>query len=99
MIIELQGSIDSMTAPSIQGQVLELWGNHPKVILNLEKVDYLSSAGLRMLLVLYRQVKALNGKICLVGVSEEIKDVMINTGFINFFIISNTLEEGITAII
>ena len=98
MIIELEGSIDSMTAPTIQGQVLELWRNHPMVILNLEKVDYLSSAGLRMLLVLYRQVKALNGKVCLVGISEEIQDVMTNTGFISFFIIANTLEEGITAI-
>jgi anti-sigma B factor antagonist len=45
--------------------------------------------------MIYRQIKVQNGKVVLVGVSEEIQEVMSNTGFINFFIIVGTIEEGI----
>ena len=48
--------------------------------------------------MIYRQIKAQNGKVVLVGVSEEIQDVMSNTGFINFFIIVATIEEGIESL-
>jgi len=85
LIVELDGNIDSKSTPETQSQVLRLIENYSKVILDMKKVDYLSSAGLRVLLLLYRQIKTLNRKIVLAGVAEEIKDVMQNTGFINFF--------------
>lgn len=75
----------------IMGKVSET----DKVILSLSKVDFVSSAGLRLLLMVYRQIKLKNGKVILVGVSEEIQDVMSMTGFINFFSISNTIDEAL----
>ena len=47
-------------------------------------VEYMSSAGLRMLLSMYRQISRQNGGIVLVGLAEEIKDTMSVTGFLNF---------------
>ncbi|OGW37673.1 MAG: anti-sigma B factor antagonist [Nitrospirae bacterium RBG_13_39_12] len=97
-VVELEGSIDSATAPDVQKEVLSATENQIKVILDMNKVTYLSSAGLRMLLLVYRQIKARNGNIALVGLSEEIKDVMSNTGFIKFFVIADTIDDGVNVL-
>ncbi len=56
-----------------------------KLILDMTRVDYLSSAGLRLLLLTYREVTAARGKVVLLGVSREIQTVMSHTGFLSFF--------------
>ncbi|SRR6266536_3858533 len=97
-LIEIEGAIDSNTAPHVQQKVLSATVNQHKVILDMTNVEYLSSAGLRMLLLVYRQLKAQNGNIALVGLSEEIKDVMTNTGFIDFFIVADSRDSGMIAL-
>jgi len=97
-VLELEGTIDSKTVPDIQAEVISATSDKSKVILDMSGVDYLSSAGLRMLLLVYRQIKARNGNIALVGLSEEIKDIMSNTGFIKFFVIADTIDNGISAL-
>jgi anti-sigma B factor antagonist len=98
-VIEAEGNIDSRTAGEFEKKAVEATKDKDKIIIDLSKVDFLSSAGLRALLILYRQVKARNGKIVLVGVSEEIQDVMENTGFINFFILADHMDDGVKAIV
>lgn len=97
-VMELSGSLDGKTAPDVQKQVLSGAEGQNKVILDMTAVAFVSSAGLRVLLLLYRQLKAKGGKIALVGTSEEIKDVMSNTGMINFFLLADSLEPGIAAL-
>jgi anti-sigma B factor antagonist len=96
VIITISGSVDSKTAADLQSQIMGEVSDAKKVIMDLNAVDYLSSAGLRILLMVYRQLKANNGKVVLAGVSEEIRDVMAMTGFINFFVIADTTEEAET---
>jgi anti-sigma B factor antagonist len=54
-IVELSGDIDANTAPKVQEQVLPLAESGAKLLLNMTEVPYMSSAGLRSLLALYRQ--------------------------------------------
>lgn len=95
VIISIEGSIDSKTAGDLQSQIMEKVSETNNVLLDLTKVDYVSSAGLRVLLMIYRQIKSKNGKVILVGVSEEIKDVMSMTGFINFFEITDNIDNAL----
>ena len=97
VIITIEGSIDSKTAGNLQSQIMETVAKTNNVLLDLSGVGYISSAGLRVLLMIYRQIKSKNGKVILVGVSEEIRDVMSITGFINFFEITITLENAINS--
>jgi len=97
-IVEISGSIDSKTAPDLQQNILDIVADTSKIILDLTKVSFVSSAGLRVLLMVYRQLKAKDGKVVLVGVSDEIKDVMFMTGFITFFAIEETVDEAIAKI-
>lgn len=97
IIAAVEGSIDSKTAPDLQQSILPVISDTHKVILDLTEVTFVSSAGLRVLLMVYRQLKARDGKVVLVGVSEEIKDVMFMTGFIAFFDICPSVEEALSS--
>ena len=97
-VVELAGDVDSNTAPTVQEKVLSLAQSESKILLDLSDVAYMSSAGLRMLLLLYRRVSAQEGQLVLVGLSEEIQDTMFATGFLDFFTTCNTLESGLEAL-
>ena len=54
----------------------------------------MSSAGLRMMLLIYRQVIGGGGRVVLVGLSEDIKDTMSVTGFLDFFTMHDHVDAG-----
>lgn len=96
-IATLFGELDGRTAPQIQDKLLSLPKTGGKVLLDMSGVGYISSAGLRSLLMLYRQMAANDGRVALVGLTENIRDVMSVTGFLEFFDDYATLKDGLAA--
>jgi len=96
--VRLEGSLDGKTAPEAREQLQRLLAANTKLILDLSNVDYLSSAGLRLLLVLYRELAARKGKLVLLGVSEDIRTVMSHTGFLSFFTLVGSAVEAVRAV-
>jgi anti-sigma B factor antagonist len=68
------------------------------MVLDMSHVPFMSSAGLRVLLLLYRKISGNEGKVVLVGLSDDLRDTMSITGFLDFFTTYNTLQEGIQAV-
>ena len=99
VVIEMSGDIDSNSAPAAQQKVMSE-GVKPgaKVILEMSRVGYMSSAGLRMLLYIYRQMASSGGSVGIVGLSEDIQDTMSLTGFLGFFKLYPTLNEALASI-
>lgn len=98
IIATVSGEIDGKSAPEVQTELLSALQSGNRLLVDMKGVSYLSSAGLRMLLLLYRQIAAKKGKVVLVGVSEEIRDTMAMTGFINFFTLADTKSAGLSAL-
>ncbi|SBT07946.1 Anti-sigma factor antagonist [Candidatus Accumulibacter aalborgensis] len=98
-VVAVAGEIDGSSAPSLQSKILPLLQEDGSVmILDLGAVTYLSSAGLRTLLLLYRQAAAHNGRVALAGLPESIRDTMEITGFLKFFTVANSVDEAVTAL-
>lgn len=97
-IVNLTGEIDSRTSGLVQERLLPLVKPGGKVLLNMRDVSYLSSAGLRTLLLLYRHIAHQNGQVVLTGLSEMLHDTMAITGFLDFFTAYPTEAEGLTAL-
>lgn len=95
IIVAMSGEIDSRTAPKAQDQVLPLCKPLTRLILDMSLVSYMSSAGLRFMLTLYRQMSSLNGHMVLVGLSEDLQDTMSVTGFLSHFTTADTLDKGV----
>jgi anti-sigma B factor antagonist len=97
-IIELRGELDTNTAREVQARILSVVTPRGRVILDLTGVSYMSSAGLRVLLSLYRHTANQDGVLVLVGVAEEIRDTMEITGFWGFFRACASLDEALAAL-
>ncbi len=96
-VVEIVGDIDAKSVVQAQEQLLPLVQPGIKLLLDMSGVRYMSSSGLRMLLSLYRQVASNNGSIALANLSTEIKDTMSVTGFLRYFTIYDTVDEGLAA--
>jgi anti-sigma B factor antagonist len=94
-VAKLTGEIDATTASTAQQQVLAVVTPGARIILDMSDVPYMSSAGLRMLLSLFRNVSANSGRIALVGVTEDIQDTMSVTGFLKFFTLYDTVADAV----
>jgi anti-sigma B factor antagonist len=95
-VVELGGEIDGNTAPEAQKVIAALIQRGVNILIDMTQTTYLSSAGLRMLLLLYREAHAQSARLVLVGLSDEIEDVMNSTGFLKFFRIAGTLEAAVS---
>jgi anti-sigma B factor antagonist len=97
-VVVLEGDIDASTASTVTKEVMALIEPGGKILLEMTKVDYMSSAGLRTLLTLYRQTEAKKGSLVLVGLNEELEDTMSVTGFLEHFKTTKDLEAGLAAL-
>ena len=93
-VVQIVGEIDGSTAPVAQEKILPAVQSGGKVLLDMSRLEFMSSAGLRMMLLLYRQATSSGGRVVLVGLSEEIQDTMSATGFLGYFTVVDTLEAG-----
>ena len=78
--ITLEGRLDTMTAPELEGELKSCLDGVDSLTLNCEKLDYISSAGLRVLLTAH---KAMSGKggMQLIHINEVVREVFDVTGF------------------
>jgi anti-anti-sigma factor len=92
--IAVLGRIDSMSSPDIQHQLSELiMGGSRFIAVNLEEVNFLSSAGLRIFLIAQKELNNVGGEIILFKANEGVMRVFKMTGFDKILKILSTEEE------
>ena len=91
-VVTIDGRIDGQTAQEVENGLMAVVEADKSIVLDMSKVPFMTSAGLRSLLAFYRNASAAKCRIALVGMSPEIKDVMTITGFLGFFKVYDTFE-------
>lgn len=81
VILELSGRIDTNTSRTAQEKILSALQKSRLVYLNLEQVDYVSSAGLRVFLIGQKTAAAKTASLRLVYVQENVRAVLDMSGF------------------
>ena len=84
--IALQGRLDTMTAPQLEQELKSYLGGVKELTLDLEGLEYISSAGLRVLLSAQKQMNR-QGSMKLVHVNEIVKEIFEVTGFLDILTI------------
>lgn len=97
-IATLSGELNGRTAADVQAQLLPYIQPGCKIVLDMRHVTYMSSAGLRVMLLIHRQTNNQGGRVVLTGLTERVEDTMSITGFLDFFEAYDSLEAGIEAI-
>ena len=77
----IEGRLDTTTAPQLQDALIPLFDEAKQIELDFAQLVYISSAGLRALLVGQKTAESKGSTMTLTGVSEEIKHIFEMTGF------------------
>ena len=81
IVLQVEGRLDTTTAPAAQEAFLKVAGQYAEMELNFTDLAYVSSAGLRALLMLQKQVNKTGGSLVLTNVKPSVKEVFEITGF------------------
>lgn len=97
-VIAFDGALDSGTAGAAQQELEQLVPAHGAVLLDLSRMSYMSSAGLRVLLLVYRWAKNSGTRVTLADVLPDVREVMAATGFLDFFEVADSVADGVAAL-
>jgi len=97
-IIRVEGRLDAASAPILENKLSELIAaNKKQLVLDFAKVDYLSSAGMRLLLSTTKKLKASEGKLHFCSINEEVMEIIKMAGFERILSIFPTEQEALSA--
>jgi anti-sigma B factor antagonist len=85
-VIEIAGRLDTITAPVLDKTINEDIEQTKNLVLNIKGVDYISSAGLRVLLAAQKKMQKI-GSMKVTNVCAEVMDVFEMTGFADILVI------------
>ncbi len=98
IILGLKGRLDSNTSDGFEKQLLGLiQAGETQLVLDFKELDYISSAGLRVLLKAAKELKRNDGLLSFCSLKDYIREIFELSGFVSFFPIHATLEESLSA--
>lgn len=81
LCLKVKGRLDTMTSPQLDKEVETNLKGTELLTMDLSELDYVSSAGLRVLLSAHKSMKKQGGSMVVRGVNEEVQEVFTITGF------------------
>jgi anti-anti-sigma factor len=95
LVLKPHKRMDYLTAPSFEEQSVAFLANgHNKIVVDCSALDYLSSAGLRVLLILAKKAKSAGGAMVFCSAGNTVKDVLEVSGFGSLLGIYTGAEEA-----
>jgi anti-anti-sigma factor len=96
LIVSLEGRMDAVSAPDFDKKCDEwLTQGETLFVLNLGGLDYISSAGLRSLLILGKKLMAKKGKVVIASMKDIVKEVFQISGFGSLFPVVESVEAAL----
>jgi anti-anti-sigma factor len=99
VIARLSGRLDSSAAPEAEeGLLVALGGVPPRVAIDMTGLSYISSAGLRVLLVMAKKIQQQHGQVVLFGLAPNVREVFTVSGFDTIFSIAGDRGAALAAV-
>jgi anti-sigma B factor antagonist len=97
-VIVFDGNLDTNTAPQAQEQIDQVIdGGSVKLLINFENLNYISSAGLRVLLATAKKLKAASGDLKICNLNETVQEVFDISGFSTILTVVGSEEEALSS--
>jgi len=95
-VLLFEGNLDTNTAPQAQEQIDQVIdGGSAKVLINFENLNYISSAGLRVLLATAKKLKAASGDLKICGLNATVQEVFDISGFSTILTVVTTEDDAL----
>lgn len=100
VIVTISGRLDAVTAPDYERKIREMIDSgNTYFVVDFEKLDYISSAGLRALLLMAKLLKEKDGRVCFANVKGNVQSVFDMSGFTTIFKMEDSTEAALTSIL
>ena len=97
-VLSFQGNLDTGTSPEAESQINDLIeAGAQKLLVNFEKLDYISSAGLRVLLATAKKLKPGGGDLKICCLNQTVQEVFDISGFSTILSVTSSEEEALGA--
>lgn len=98
-IVDISGRLDSSVSGQVMDQLNEIVNSGvTKLIVDLKQVAYISSAGLRSILVAAKLIKSSNGEMRLCQPNDLVRKILEECGFANLIRIDDHLSQSVAAL-
>jgi anti-anti-sigma factor len=98
-VIEVVGRADSVTAPDLGERLTALLANpQQRVLIDFHRLDYISSAGFRVLFVASRQAGSTGARLAVCGLSSKANELFAIADFHKLITVAPTRAEGVAAL-
>ena len=97
-VADLKGDLDTNTAAQCEARLKEIIeGGATKLLLNLEQLDFMSSAGLRVSLATAKLLQSHGGTLRVCCLNETVQEIFEMSGFITILNVTKTEQESLDA--
>ena len=98
-VVTINGRLDAVTAPEFEKRIRELIDSgNIYIVVDFEQLDYISSAGLRGLLLMAKLLKEKCGQVCLANVKGNVLSVFDMCGLTTVFKMENSVAEALVTL-
>lgn len=98
VVLAPSGRVDGFTSPELEKRISEIIaGGNPRLLLDCADMDYISSAGLRVVLVSAKKCQQQGGKLSVCALQPSCKSVMEVSGFLNMLEYHETRDAALAA--
>lgn len=94
-ILHLAGRLDTETSPHAESRIMEVIERGDTFIMNLQDLVYISSAGLRLILVFMKKTRKKNARMIFCAPGEHVLKVFEVSNFLEFLEIASSIEEAV----
>lgn len=81
VVVSLMGRLDTITVSELEQQVLPLLKEGTDMLFDCNRLEYISSSGLRIILMVHKKLNASGGRLALSNIAQPIKLIFDMTGF------------------
>ena len=97
VVVVPRGRLDSTTSPAVEEHLLRtVNAGNRRIVIDFAGVDYISSAGLRVMLGLAKRMRELKGSLVLCGMNDAVHQVFGLAGFLPLFAIDESREAAVS---
>ncbi len=97
-VVRLDGMIDTVTAADVEAALTGLLSDGVNnMVLNFEKLTYINSIGLRVILVVAKQLKRVEGQLQICSLTDPVQEVFDITGFSGILNVVETEDQALAA--
>jgi anti-sigma B factor antagonist len=96
-VVSISGRVDSLSTITLESELTKVMKEHKKIVLDMKSVEYVSSAGVRVIMKILQSTQRSGGGVKLASLSKTVSEVLENVGVTQFVKTFSSVDEAVAS--